>query len=95
MHFELQGPPSEQLASLLEGNVLEIGSPENVWGDNPGATFQDEWDEALPANHVITFAKGGAPYDDIGFAILEVASLDSFAGREPDTRRPEEWPEEG
>lgn len=79
---------------MLEGEVLEVGSPETAGLRSPGATFQDEWPEPLPPYRVIVYAVGGAPYDDFGIAILEANSLGPFEGRAPDTRRPDEWPDE-
>lgn len=99
--------PVEQLASMMEGEVLEIGTPETVWGYRKNATFQDVLDEQdedeegeplpvekLPPYQLILFAQGGAPYDDFGFAIVEVKTLGAYQGRKPDTRRPSTWPEE-
>lgn len=85
----------EPVEGMLEGDVLEIGSPETVWGDNPERTFQDSLVEKLPPYRLIVYALGGAPHDHLGFAIVEVRDLGRYARRKPDTRRPEEWPPEG
>jgi hypothetical protein len=79
------------LRDWLEQEALE------VWTDVSKA-----WSyESLPLDEigdhqVVLFAEGQAPYDDFGFCVLELASLEGspFRGRTPDTSRPQEWSED-
>lgn len=79
-------PRESIVADWLEAEALE------VWTDVSKAWSYD----ALPlaeigAHDVVLFAEGQAPYDDFGFAVLEIASLEKspFRDRIPDTSRPE------
>src|SRR5262249_40182179 len=85
-----QHPPEVVLRDWLEQEALE------VWTD-----ISKAWSyESLPLgevgdHHVVLFAEGQAPYDDFGFCVLEIATLEGspFKDRAPDTSRPDEWSE--
>jgi hypothetical protein len=85
---EVDGPPS--LRALAESSVLDWpASREESW------SACDIEARGLGAVTFEVLAEGGAPYDDGGFAILAVETLDGhpYASRGVESRPPEAWSE--
>lgn len=81
--------PGEEPVNIAEGigaEVLEVW-PQLADGWSGGPDFG-----GLP-HRVIFFGEGGAPYDDIGFCVVELEPEDAepFFDRAPETHRPPEW----
>jgi hypothetical protein len=78
------------LMSWLEVGALDIEQPlEEAWSYR-NLPLRDL------AHRVVLFAEGGAPYDDFGLCIVEVATLAGtpFENKAPETERPSSWPSE-
>ncbi|MFO0590149.1 MAG: hypothetical protein U0441_21585 [Polyangiaceae bacterium] len=78
-------PRESIIADWLEAEALE------VWTDVSKAWSYDALPlEEIGDHDVVLFAEGQAPYDDFGFAVLEIATLEGspFKERVPDTSRP-------
>jgi hypothetical protein len=85
---EVDEPPS--LRALAESSVLDWPtSLEESW------SACDIQARGLGAVTFEVLAEGGAPYDDGGFAILAVETLEGhpYASRGVESRRPEAWSE--
>lgn len=87
-----RAPRESILQEWLEQEALE------VWTDVSKAwSYDDLPHEEVGDHRVLLFAEGQAPYDDFGFAVLEIEALSTskLRDRAPDTSRPEGWAERG
>jgi len=80
-------PPLEALTSLVEAPAMGF----------PGEEFAEMWSDPaaerdLAGDHTV-LAVGGAPYDDMGIAILDVGQLDGhpYAARPAESLPPRSW----
>ncbi|MEZ4452129.1 MAG: hypothetical protein R3B09_21875 [Nannocystaceae bacterium] len=80
---------------LLRSGVLERPDPPEDGYAYVGLPLAEIGD-----HRVLVYGEGGAPYDDIGLAILEVPAIEGrgdhpFVGRAAETERPDAWPDDG